>query len=91
MEVRPVEGFVSRVFDRLYFSRTAPFLRGSILDRTGIAITISEVNQWGEPTAAVFAFSLPLDSPRYHWVVWKGDRYERFVLPPIGGSVVVEG
>ena len=91
LEVRPRFGFVSRVFDRLYFSRTAPFRRGSTLDLTGIDVTIAEVNQWGEPLAAVFAFALPLDSPVYHWVVWKGDRYERFPLPKVGETAVVEG
>jgi hypothetical protein len=89
--VRPRSGFVSRVFDRLYWSRAAPFRRGSTLDLTGIDVTIAEVNQWGEPLAAVFAFALPLDSSAYHWVVWKGDRYERFVLPAIGASTVIEG
>ena len=91
VEVRPRDGFLSRVFDRLYFSRGGPYGRGSTLDLTGIEVTISEVNQWGEPVAAIFTFSLPLDSPVYHWVVWKHDRYERFVIPPIGESVRVEG
>jgi hypothetical protein len=89
--VQPKFGFVSRVFDRIYWSRTAPFRRGSTLDRNGIDVTITEVNQWGEPTAAVFAFSFPLDSSVYHWVVWKGDRYEKFVPPPIGASTVIAG
>ncbi|HEX3595294.1 MAG TPA: hypothetical protein VHU80_09340 [Polyangiaceae bacterium] len=91
LEVRPRSGFVSRVFDRLYWSRSTPFRRGSTLDLTGIDVTIAEVNQWGEPLSAVFAFALPLDSPVYHWVVWKGDRYERFVLPKIGASAVIDG
>jgi hypothetical protein len=91
LEVRPKFGFVSRVFDRIYWSRTAPFRRGTTLDRNGIDVTITEVNQWGEPTVAVFAFSFPLDSAVYHWVVWKGDRYERFVLPPVGASTVIAG
>jgi hypothetical protein len=91
LEVRPRFGFVSRVFDRIYWSRTAPFLRGSTLELNGIDVTIAEVNQWGEPMAAVFAFSFPLDSSVYHWVVWKGDRYENFVLPPVGASTVIAG
>ncbi|HEX4338975.1 MAG TPA: hypothetical protein VH062_23875 [Polyangiaceae bacterium] len=91
LEVRPRDGFVSRVFDRLYRSRSTPFRRGSTLDLTGIDVTIAEVNQWGEPVAAVFAFALPLDSPVYHWVVWKGDRYEPFELPKIGASAVISG
>jgi hypothetical protein len=91
VEVRPKFGFVSRVFDRIYWSRTAPFKRGSKLDLNGIDVTITEVNQWGEPTAAIFAFAFPLDSSVYHWVVWKGDRYEKFELPPVGASTVIAG
>lgn len=91
VEVRPKYGFVSRVFDRIYWSRTAPFKLGSKLDLNGIDVTITEVNQWGEPTAAIFAFAFPVESSVYHWVVWKGDRYEKFVLPPVGASTVIAG
>ena len=40
---------------------------------------------------AIFTFALPLDAPVYHWVVWKHDRYERFVLPKVGDTAVIEG
>jgi len=91
LEVRPRRGFVSRMFDRLYFSRSTPLRLGSTLDLTGIDVTIADVNQWGEPTDAVFAFAFPLESPVYHWVVWKRGRYERFVLPKVGDTAVIEG
>jgi hypothetical protein len=91
LELRPRGGFVSRTFDRLYFSRSTALRRGATVDLAGIDATITEVNQWGEPTAAIFTFALPLDAPVYHWVVWKHDRYERFVLPKVGDTAVIEG
>lgn len=91
LEVRPRGGFVSRTFDRLYFSHNTALRRGATVDLAGIDATIMEVNQWGEPTAAIFTFALPLDAPVYHWVVWKHDRYERFVLPKVGDTAVIEG
>lgn len=91
LEVRPRNGFVSRTFDRLYFSSTKPFRRGVTLHLAGIDITIEEVNQWGEPTAAIFTFAYPLEAAAYRWVVWKHDHYERFVLPKVGDTAVIEG
>jgi hypothetical protein len=54
-----------------------------------VDIRIAEVNQWGEPTAAVFDFALPLTDPTYRWVSWRRGRYEPFVVPPVGGTVTV--
>jgi hypothetical protein len=88
--VRPQNGFLSRMFNRLYRGRDAPFKRHSVVDLTGITITVTEVNEWGEPLSAIFDFAFPLDNEFYRWVVWKNGRYETFVLPPIGGSVVVK-
>ncbi len=91
IEVTPKDGFLSREFDRIYRSRERPFTRGSLVDLLGVKITVTEVNQWGDPMSAIFDFALPLENPRYQWVVWEKGRYEPFVLPKIGSSVVVKG
>ena len=91
LEVRPRDGFLSRVFNRIYRGRAHPIPRGRTVDLLGVQITVSEVNQWGEPLAAVFEFALPLEHPRYRWVVWRGGRYEPFTPPGVGASARVHG
>jgi hypothetical protein len=91
LEVRPTGGFLSREFNRIYRSRTAPFTRGERIDLLGVEVTVTEVNQWGEPLVALFTFALPLEHARYKWVVWKNGHYEPFVPPAVGSSVEVGG
>lgn len=91
LAVHPRFGFFSRVFNRIYRNRALRFVRGSKIDLRGVDVTIGEVNQWGEPTTAIFDFSLPLESDHYQWIAWKNGRYEAFVPPPVGNTVVVHG
>jgi hypothetical protein len=89
LEVRPKLGFLSRVFNRIY---TRQWLtRGDQIDLNGVTVTVSEVDQWGRPTAAVFEFAQQLEDPHYRWVSWKNGRYEPFSPPLPGASVVVRG
>jgi hypothetical protein len=79
------------VFNRIYRSRSIPFTRGSYITLLGVDVSIADVNQWGEPTVAVFTFAFPLESDHYRWVAWKHGRYEPFELPKVGTSLVVSG
>jgi hypothetical protein len=89
LEVRPKFGFLSRVFNQL-FTRER-LTRGEQLDLQGVTVTVSEVDQWGRPIAAVFEFALPLEHPLYRWVSWQNGHYEPFSVPLLGASVVVRG
>lgn len=89
LEVRPKLGFLSRVFNRIYTRQR--LTRGDQLDLQGVTVTVSEVDQWGRPTAAVFEFALQLEDSRYRWVSWRNGRYEPFSPPLPGASVVVRG
>jgi hypothetical protein len=89
LEVRPKLGFLSRVFNQLFTRQR--LTRGDRLDLHGVVVTVSEVDQWGRPTAAVFEFALPLEDPHYRWVSWRNGRYEPFSVPPPGSSIVVRG
>jgi hypothetical protein len=89
LEVRPKLGFLSRVFNQLFTRQR--LTRGDQLDLHGVTVTVSEVDQWGRPTAAVFEFALPLEDAHYRWVSWRNGRYEPFSVPPPGSSIVVRG
>ncbi|HEX7672500.1 MAG TPA: hypothetical protein VF395_23060, partial [Polyangiaceae bacterium] len=91
LEVTPRHGFLSRAFNRIYRSRTAPFARGTRVNLAGVDVTVTEVTAWGEPTTAVFTFDLPLEYPRYKWAIWKDGLYVPFSPPPVGATVVVGG
>lgn len=89
IEVRPKLGFLSRVFNQL-FTRDR-LARGAQLDFEGVGVTVSEVDQWGRPTSAVFEFARPLEDPSYLWLSWQHGRYEPFTVPAPGASVVIHG
>jgi hypothetical protein len=89
LEVRPRLGFLSRVFNRIYTRQR--LMRGDQIDLHGVTITVSEVDQWGRPMAAVFEFALQLEDAHYRWVSWQNGRYEPFSPPLPGTSVVVRG
>jgi hypothetical protein len=89
LEVRPKLGFLSRVFNQLFTRERLK--RGTQVDLDGVSVTVSEVDQWGRPTVALFEFALPLEDQRYRWVSWQHGRYEPFSLPAPGASVVVRG
>ena len=91
LEVTPKDGFYSRVFNRIFRGRDDRFERGALVDLFGVAVRVTEVNQWGEPVRAVFDFEFALESGHYTWISWKNGRYEPFVPPPIGTTVVVNG
>jgi hypothetical protein len=91
LEVTPKDGFYSRVFNRIFRGRADKFARGAHVDLKGVDVTVTEVNQWGEPLSAIFTFALPLEHPAYTWISWKNGRYEVFSPPPVGATVVVRG
>ena len=91
LEVRPRDGFLSRVFNRIYRGLSQPMRRGSQVNLLGVDITVTEVNQWSEPLAARFEFALPLEDKRFVWVAWKDDDFIPFRVPKVGETVVVRG
>jgi hypothetical protein len=91
IEVTPKDGFYSRVFNRIFRGRDDRFERGATVDLRGVTVTVTEVNQWGEPVRAVFDFQFTLECACYTWITWKNGRYEAFIPPPIGMTVVVNG
>jgi hypothetical protein len=91
LEVTPRDGFYSRVFNRIFRGRDDRFKRGMVIDLEGVTVTVTDVNQWGEPLRAEFAFILPLEDIRYTWISWKNGHYEAFRPPALGTTVVVRG
>jgi hypothetical protein len=91
IEVTPKDGFYSRVFNRIFRGRDDRFERGATVDLRGVTVTVTEVNQWGEPVRAVFDFQFALENACYTWITWKNGHYVAFTPPPIGMTVVVNG
>jgi hypothetical protein len=91
LRVAPNGGFLSRVLNQIYRSRSHPMQRGSHVNLLGIDVSVSEVDQWGEPIEATFRFATNLDDPGLKWVVWSDGAYRRFEPPAVGLSVVVGG
>lgn len=93
LSVRPRDGFVSRVFNRIYRSEAHPMQRRQRLDLGGIDVEVADTSVVGEPLAAVFRFAAPLEGRQYQFRSWNTAtaRYEPVTLPAVGTSVVLRG
>ncbi len=62
------------------------FAAGDRIALAGVTLEIVDEDA-GRPLAVAFRFAEPLDSQRWHWLAWRGGRYERFPLPELGETV----
>jgi hypothetical protein len=50
---------------------------------------VVEATPDGRPRTVRVRFAEPLESPRYRWVAWRGERFADFTPPSLGGSVTL--
>jgi hypothetical protein len=56
-----------------------------------VRIQVLRTTDDGRPLVVGFYFTTVLESPEREWVVWTGDRLERFELPAIGQTITLPG
>jgi len=89
--VRPRNGYLVTVPDRLFRDDQDPFSVGEKIKLTGMTVEVSELKDNGRPAEAVFTFSVGLEDASLRWLQYKEGRYVPFSPPAIGQSVELAG
>lgn len=85
--IRPADGFLSYIFDRLFRDGGAPMHLHDRVELTGLTIEMTEITPDARPAEATFRFDVPLEDPGLAWLQWKDDRFQPFTPPPVGVTI----
>lgn len=88
LELEILNGEMLTTFPEINWPARKGLVPGGALEFRGIEIRIIEVGEQG-PRKLAFKMSRSLDDPKLLLLAWVGKRFERFVPPPVGESVVL--
>jgi hypothetical protein len=88
--LQPVGGYLGDPFTANARGRAHPFSAGDRVELEGWSVEIAGVAH-GRPTVVHVRFDVPLEDPSLRWVVWRGDRFVPFSVPPVGRAVAIPG
>lgn len=80
--------YLLQTFDKL-FRDDQPFEPNHRIELSDGVIEIVDVTADGRPATVRFRFNKPLEDDGFRWVCWEDDKYARFDLPAVGGTVVL--
>ncbi len=89
--IRPRDGYLAWVFERLFRDERFAFSVGEQVDLDGLTVTIEELLSDGRPAVVSFGFDVPLESAALHWVHWHNGQFMPFTPPAVGGVMHLEG
>jgi hypothetical protein len=89
LRVRPEDGFIPFISERMLRRLDRPFARGQLIQLDGLDITITNVMPDGRPAEIVARFDRSLDDPKLHWAAWHTRRFVPWTPPPVGATVVL--
>jgi hypothetical protein len=67
--------------------RDEPMRAGETVSMPGCRVQIVAATPEGGPSDVTFTFDEPLDDASMRWMLWQGDGYVPFVVPPVGSAV----
>ncbi len=85
--IRPADGYLTWIFDRLFRSEQDPMALGQQVALTGMTVEVTGLTDDGRPAEATFRFAVPLEDPSLRWLHWRDGAFVPFTPPPIGRSV----
>jgi hypothetical protein len=80
-------GFVASTTDAITRSPASALPLGATFPAGPLTLTITRHDAEGRADEARVEAPLPLDDPRYVWLVWRGERLEPVGLPPVGETL----
>ncbi len=89
LAVRPGNGYLAWVLDRVFRSERRPMALGQRVSLTGMEVEISAMTPDGRPAEASFRFDEPLESPSFIWLCYRRGRFEHFTPPAVGQVVEI--
>jgi hypothetical protein len=88
--LRPEGGYLGATMDGLYRTPSSRFSRGDRFELADCAFEILDVTDDGRPLSVQVRFASALEAPWHRFVVWRGEGYADFALPPVGGALSIE-
>ncbi len=85
--IRPKNGYLTWIFDRLFRNERHPMVLGQRVALTGLTIEVTALTEDGRPAEAAFRFAVPLEDPSLRWRQWKDRDFVPFTPPPVGDSI----
>lgn len=88
--LQPVGGYLGDPFTANARGRAHPLRVGDRVVLDGWTVEIAGMAE-DRPTVVRMRFDVPLEDPSLRWVVWRGDGFVPFVVPPVGRRVAIPG
>ena len=89
--VRPRDGYLVTIFDKLFRDDQNLLSVGDKIELTGMMVEVTELTEGGLPAEAAFTFSVGLEDDSLRWLRYEKGRYVPFHPPAIGQSVELPG
>lgn len=87
--IRPEDGYLHLLYDRLYRSRDCPMSLGERIKLTGLTVEVMALTDDDRPAEASFHFHVPLEDPSLLWLKWEGGSFVQFTPPGVGETVIL--
>jgi hypothetical protein len=87
--IRPENGFLAWVFERLFRDERNPWSAGERIELTGVTIEVMELTADGRPAVVAFRFDARLEDPSLRWLQFKDQVWQPFTPPAVGQRVVL--
>lgn len=87
LQIRPDDGYLAEVANRIQRGLSRPFEPGDVIQMPDLRVTVLDVTGDGRPAEATFEFDAPLDDPKLVWRRWSFDHFEPWSPPAVGETV----
>ena len=87
LAIRPENGYVCTVLDRLFRPPRRPMSIGQRVELTGVTAEVAELTADNRPAEVWFQFDVPLEDPSLRWLCFRNGRFEPFQPPKEGETV----
>jgi hypothetical protein len=89
LAVRPRRGYQRWPLDQVFRSEQRPLRLGEQVRLSGMTATVAELTEDGRPAEVTFQFDAPLESPKFLWLCYRGNRFEAFRPPEVDRQSVI--
>ncbi len=89
LAIRPGNGFLDWVVDRVFRNERRPMSLGQCVRLSGMDVEITEMTADGRPAVATFRFDVPLESSSLLWLCYRHGRFEPFTPPAVGQEIEI--
>jgi hypothetical protein len=90
LTIRPRNGYLDWVADRLFRDSQHPFALGDEVHLTDMVAKVTALTADGRPAEVAFRFSVPLEDPSLYWLCYRENTFQPFTPPAVGRSIEID-